>query len=241
MSLLSAVLMTLFWTPLPAQDLSLLIKPLVYRSRSRAPLLVEVRLDWLGGEGLPGHLEMVLFDGQVNLGRYHSPRWTLSQGEQAYRLLLPSFPPSPLTDAQQLLAEVAFVSGGRVIPLGEHLLAERGEEERTLVLGISVPEGQGNRYARVAGDLRLERFAYQIDGEAPSIRTVPVIQKPEKLPREAFGYFVYDLLLLAGDGFAELDPTQVAALEIWVRAGGSVCLIPGQGLQDHHLKVIQNL
>ena len=110
-----------------------------------------------------------------------------------------------------------------------------------LVVGVSAVEGQVGRYGLATGDLRLERFCPGERAREAPIRTVTLVQKPEELPRGAFGYLSYDLLLLAGDGLAELDTTQLQALLEWVRSGGSVCVIPGRGLQAPHLKFIRDL
>ncbi len=59
------------------------------------------------------------------------------------------------------------------------------------------------------------------------------------LPDDPLTHCSFDGVLLSDGGLAQLNSTQLEGLKIWVRAGGSLCVIPDGRLQPMHLEFLR--
>lgn len=61
------------------------------------------------------------------------------------------------------------------------------------------------------------------------------------LPEDPLAYCCFDIVLLVDGAVARLSPAQQSALLTWVRAGGSLCLVPDAPLKPSQLEFIRSL
>jgi hypothetical protein len=61
------------------------------------------------------------------------------------------------------------------------------------------------------------------------------------LPEDPLSYCSFDIVLLVDGAFAKLTTIQMSSLLSWVKAGGSVCIVPDSSLKPQHLDFVRNL
>jgi hypothetical protein len=125
------------------------------------------------------------------------------------------------------------------------------ESERGLVVAFSEPRGRpGPETLALCKALRLESFnpgRRQPGGDAAPrgsnrpLATTPSYPSPGDMPSGAAAYCAFDMVVLAGEGFGLLRAKQTDAILTWVRAGGSVLVLPTGGLKAHHARFLNAL
>lgn len=223
-----------------ADDLRLTIRPPSAGVRSHAPIPVEVMLECRSSQLIEGELRLTFLDGDHVIGHYRSGELALTAGEKRFRMLLP---PLKITTEVSLLTTRARFTGPRIdIDLGEHEFRAPLYWKRSFVIGILQPETllSPDAWVDLAPSLSLEKYAPDRI-VAQGLTTVHSRLVPNELPRSGVGYTAYDLLLLMGEGFAELDGEQLEAIADWVEAGGSLCLWPSAPLKPEHVRFLNRL
>ena len=220
------------------------------RARSSGPISVEVEFDWRGKGLLEGRLRIDLAEGPEIRCRYERPDVAFTSGRAPpIRLLLPS--PGAGGYNSQLEARMTFVSDDRTFRLPAcPVFVPRGSE-RGLVVALSEPRGSpGPETLALFRALRLERFeptsragtdATPSPGGRRPLVTTPSYPSPGDMPSGGAAYCAFDVVALAGEGFSLLREKQVDAALAWVRAGGSVLVLPGGGLKAHHARFLNAL
>ncbi len=61
------------------------------------------------------------------------------------------------------------------------------------------------------------------------------------LPLDPLSYCAFDLVLLSDGALARLNQDQMDGLSKWVRAGGSVCVVPDAPMKPMHLELLRTL
>lgn len=61
----------------------------------------------------------------------------------------------------------------------------------------------------------------------------------KSLPDDPLAYCAFDGVLLSDEGLAQLNSIQLEGLKTWIRAGGSLCVIPDGRLQPLHLEFLR--
>ncbi|MFO1003833.1 MAG: hypothetical protein U0936_26175 [Planctomycetaceae bacterium] len=61
------------------------------------------------------------------------------------------------------------------------------------------------------------------------------------LPVDPLSYCAFDVVLLSDGALARLNQDQLDGLSKWVRAGGSVCIVPDAPMKRMHLEMLRNL
>jgi hypothetical protein len=189
---------------------------------------------------IEGELLLTFLDGDQIIGRHRSGELALTAGEKRFRMLLP---PLKITTEVSLLTTRARFTGPRIdVDLGEHEFRVPLYWKRSLVIGTPQPEALRSLDATLdlAPFLSLERYAPD-RFVAQGLATVHSRLVPDELPRNGVGYTAWDLLLLIGEGFAELDGEQLQAIGDWVDAGGSVCVRPSAPLKPEHVQFLNRL
>jgi len=213
--------------------------------RSNAPARVRATFTWSGTRILEGRLELVFRYGNQSLGTYRSFDLALSGGPQTFDLLLPSLtidgnPP-------QIDVQVRFLTAHQAIELEPAIWAVPHALQRACVLGVSVPPHDSDAYAKIITSLRLDALQPKREGTGSTrfsyipLFAAPVLIPPDELPAEPLAYCSCDVLLLAGKGFALLREGQLAAITRWVKAGGSVCVVPAGSVDGRHVRFLNEL
>ena len=157
-------------------------------------------------------------------------------GAQSFRIITPPLPPQNAylgTDAH-----LRFVTKKDAIDLGLFPVAATSRAARNFVLAVCDTHAAGARDMALWQSLRLENFLPSGVNASNLIATAPAFLAPEDFPANPLAFFAFDLVLLDGDGFALLREKQLAALTRWIEAGGSLCVLPGRGLKDEHLRFL---
>jgi len=216
------------------------------RARSSGPLAVDVELDWRGSGLVEGRLEIDLAEGSEVRCRYSRPDVALTSGPQRLRLVLPS--PGPGGYDSQLEARMVFRSDDGVFRLPPCPLFVPRRYDRGLVVALADPRGRpGPETLALFKALRLERFApngraAQTDASgARPLVTTPAFPVPGDMPSNPAAYCAFDAVVLAAEGFALMSRKQLDAALTWVRAGGSVLVLPTGGLKAHHASFMNSL
>ena len=61
------------------------------------------------------------------------------------------------------------------------------------------------------------------------------------LPSDPLSYCCFDIVALNDGALSKLTSAQMQAMTVWLRAGGSVCIVPDGSLRPIHLKFLQDL
>ena len=61
------------------------------------------------------------------------------------------------------------------------------------------------------------------------------------LPEDPLGYCAFDVVLLSDGGLARMSEEQLRGLGIWLRAGGSLCVLAAEPLQGIHLSFLRTV
>jgi hypothetical protein len=230
-------------SPLFSQEktLSARLLPLVARSRTGAPIIVEVTLDWQGTSIIQGQLELSLTDGNRILSRFRTDTLALTTGQQTYQLFLP--PLQTEVYSEQIEAQMTFLTDTGALNLGKALLFMPVRVARSFVICVSSPgRSVSKSLFNTVRSMALEQFnPNQTEGELRSIATFNAFVLPEEFPLYPLAYCCYDIVFLTEDGFASLKERQLVALKTWVFSGGSVCITAGRGLRTHHLHFLNEL
>ena len=209
--------------------------------RANAPFPLQVTIQWNGKSLREGCLQVQVYDGNQPLCHWQSDVLALSNGERTSAILLP---PMALEDQfnDTLEIRVAWIEGNTRLALGTRTLVLRSDGAHALTLAMCLPVTALNPEKGVLPKLSLERYApiRRDDNDKASkedaspqqqtipsgLRTIPTRMSVEDLPEAALAWCAYDAVVIAGDNLLKIKARQVQALEQWLRAGGSCCLLP---------------
>ena len=210
--------------------------PLTLRPRTNSPAIYDIRLHRQGAGLLEGVLEITFEAGGDVILRQRTQDLTLAAGTQSFRIIVPPLPPQNSYTGTE--ARLRFVTKTAVVELGRFPVAMASLGTRSFVMALGTGPGSGARDLVLWQSLRLESFfAAGINGDR-LLATSPAFLDPEDFPTNPLALFAFDLVMLDGDGFALLREKQLAALTRWVEAGGSLCVLPGRGLKDEHVRFL---
>lgn len=180
---------------------------------------------------------MTIFDGLDVIAHAVVDDVALSPGEQFFRTVLPAVESNNQFD--EVGVRVRFITKGQNYgpPEGIALRAPSARQRHLAILVCNPWQTSLTRDKQQLVDrLRIESWNANADR---TITTNPAHVRPDDLPADPLGLCGYDIALLAEEGFSELKEGQLRMVFDWVEAGGSVCLVPGNGvLKDYHAKLL---
>ena len=210
------------------------------RARSGAPIPVIWKFDWPERTVAQGDLEYEVFDEQTRLGEFRIPGFVLSPGKNEFNGLLPAF---FVTQSSNLLTvRGRFVTSGRSLEFEEQTLRAPTPYVQWFSVGVvagakaATPEPQLQFFDKI----RLETFLTPDEAQNQSA-TVSYDVKTADLPADPLTLCNFDVVVLTPPALAELRNDQALALRKWVRAGGSVCIVTGGGLESRHGELLDEL
>ncbi len=208
--------------------------------RTNAPFPLNVTIKWNGRSLREGFLQVQVYDGNQPLCHWQSDVLALSNGERTSAILLP--PMSLDRDNDTLDIRVGWIEGSTHLALGTRKIILRTGREHSLTLALCLPPTALNPDKGILSKISLERYAPerrddndktikedaspQQQSISSGLHTVPTRMTVENLPEAALAWCAYDVVVIAGDNLLKIKARQVQALEQWVRAGGSCCLLP---------------
>ncbi len=114
---------------------------------------------------------------------------------------------------------------------------------RALSLENYNPLAEPDRKGAEGGAAEGERESAYSSGGAPGehIQYFPVTVSPHDLPEDPLSFCAFDVLLLADQALEKLSREQLQAILTWVRAGGSLCILPDGRMKLHHLEFLRTV
>jgi len=224
------------------EELEAIVVSAVQQPRSRSPIYLDVEFESSAAHLIEGHLEIVFRDGLEIVGMYQSGPLVLTTGVQSFKIMVPAMTLS----GYRLWAEarVQFVTEKGRYNLGEHSIFMPVVGKRSLVVCLAAARtGFEPDHADTARSLLLGQF--DPTGTAPGKRTFAssvAVVDPEALPVRPLGWCMYDIVVVPGAAFNQMRQRQLGALLRWVRAGGSLCVIPlARGMKPYHVDFLNDL
>lgn len=238
-----------------AIDIRMVQQSVVSRTMSNIP--VTITLTQAGTGVVEGTLELVVRDGPAELCTLTLPDIVIAGGRYQTQVLLPPIPVQPWNAGDFLYVYPTFITAAERLTLDSLQLVVGGANPAVRVVGVchvgergALPvEGNiaGLRFEQVLGSLVSNDMETNL---APDVRldlargmfsTAQANLPPEIMPTVAEAYCAYDVVVIAGRAMGVLTEEQLAAVEAWVRAGGSLLIVPGPGMSDTHRQFIQRL
>ncbi|MDB6152438.1 MAG: hypothetical protein JWL90_891 [Chthoniobacteraceae bacterium] len=218
------------------------VKPVAGRARSRAPQSLDITLTVQGASLLEGVLEVEWSTDLVAGYRYRSQELALSAGPRSLRVMLPAI----LNGAgDESSVQLRFVTKERLLDLGRFQIGLSSRASNTVTICIGKPLTGSGAQPELWQALRFEpvmtETAASTNRWVASFITTPVYRFTEDLGTDPLAYCGYDMLWLDGASLAELKVKQLAAIESWLRAGGSLCVRPGSGLKVEHVEFLNRI
>lgn len=212
-------------------------------ARTGGPIPITVTLDWQGGGILQGTLLLDCTDLDTAECHVRRPGLALVGGPQSIRTMLPAMTAwSSRTPAE---LRVRFEpADGDPIDVCTVLLALPGHDLRSLVIALTRPEGGivPSVNHDLAEQLALDRFDPN-GGTGALLRCSFSQATVQGFAASPLSLCAYDLVVMAHEGFAEMSAAQLDVVARWVKAGGSVCVVPGSRaiFKPHHVAFLNRL
>lgn len=222
------------------RTLQVRVEPVGLGARTGGLIPVNVVFERSGKGLLEGRLLATFHDGREVLAVYESDDLVLAEGSQTFHM---NFPPLSVSSWNSPIdVELVFRTRQGPINLRPASLMVPSDNQTWFRICVGDPGlGGQSRASQVARGLGIERYLVTESPAEQALLSLPVRVPPEDLPVSPLEYTAYDLVVLEGQGFAALRENQLQALLRWVRAGGSVCLIPGGQLKPYHVTFLNEL
>ncbi|MEZ6126558.1 MAG: hypothetical protein R3C49_25835 [Planctomycetaceae bacterium] len=234
------------------------------RGRSGGPIPVRIKLEYNLPQMMEGDLELKIYNSDqtpedlIAVMTYEGI--VLQSNDYFFDVVLPPFEHSR---NRQYLVEGWFVTDKERISLSRdpknpfettELLSINPWDRATLMCSVSgaadFQQPSDNRRF-LNSSLRLNNYnpleQKRQDSDVPLIDTVRVQDHATswdaiELPEDPLQLCSFDLVLLADGALSRLDAAQLTALTTWVRAGGSLCVLPDdRSLKGPHLQFLQTM
>ncbi|MCA8962045.1 MAG: hypothetical protein KDC38_16075 [Planctomycetes bacterium] len=214
---------------------SLLSESVEIRSEAVVPWSFEI--EWLGSTPRVGRIGIRLEERPRVLTDLRSRELVLTRGRQRIDLL---GPPLSIADGSRLDLKIDWIAAdGAAVRLGT-LRPSCSGRTRVLAIGFVTTSSQATKYAQAVEAWRLARPS-DVSSGAPAIQTEIIRRGPEEVPRRPLGFLMFDLLVVAGDAFRDLEEDQLAALSTWISAGGAAAIIGEGQLSERHRAFVEGL
>ena len=247
----------------PLAPLALRIEPVAPSPRSYAPILVEVTLDPRGDQLMEGTLHLTFLESRTTkLLKVHIPDIVVAGTEYTTTLLLP---PMPTSNSTLVDVDAKFVTGTDAIILSDKdstksdlSLRVTPSTRRSIVIGMVVegaedPKTAAHTFLNQA--LSLEQYVEQPKAWSKNLRGIlelkpirlgsmacsSVLIKPDALLTDPLGFCAFDVVVIADGGLSKLDQGRMDAMREWVRAGGSLCVVPDGVIERRHTNFLIDL
>lgn len=198
-------------------------------SRTCGPIRLQLLLTWGGPGVFHGALELEARDSSNELiATYLLDNLYLTEGQQSQELMLPGYRLGMVDDAFTLRPRVIARQSDREWRLDDLQIQVPDDQQRELVVAILGSEASflSRRDNDLTDALRLERLAPPSPLK-PGILTKSTDWQAENAPQDPLRYCACDIVLLTAEGLSLLQPPQLEALRVWVRAGGGICVMLG--------------
>jgi hypothetical protein len=210
------------------------------RARSGSPLPIIWKIEWLDPVVGTGALEYEVYDEVDRLGEFRIPDFVLSPGKNEFNLLLPAFFVN--SSSSLLTIHSRFVTPKKTFEFAEQAIRVPSRYVQWFSIGrvVGARATPNEVETKFFDKIRLETF---VDPDEPLEQaTTAGFELPTAdLPRDPLTLCNFDVLVVTPAALSELREDQSGALRKWVRAGGSLCVITGGGLEPRHADLLNDL
>ncbi len=220
-------------------QLSLDIEQAASSARTNAILPLTFRIHHNGTGVLEGEFVCFVSGGEGVPGQYRQ-HVVLNPGQNRFGGTVRTF--SSLGRDRQISLRAAFVSSqGGTTDLGTHAIRVADILSRRFVIAVceTEVERQLPTWQDFAGHLRFEQFNADRNRRQGSTSLAHI--DPVDLPENALELCAYDLVLISPIGLSELKDKPLQAIVAWVKAGGSVCVVPTAPIDQRHVRFLNEL
>ncbi len=188
----------------------------------------------------PPALEYEVYDEGACLAQFRVSDFVLSPGKNELNALLPAFFVS--SRASLLTIHGRFVTGKRSLDFDEQTLRVPTSTVQWFSVGVAAgpkappPESQMPFFDQI----RIETFLPP-DQAINQSATVSYELRSTEIPNDPLTMCNFDVFVLTPPALAELRADQANALLKWVRAGGSLCIVAGAGLEPRQADWLNEL
>lgn len=252
----------------PQLPVRMRLEPLTIRGRSGGPLPIQIKLEYNRNQIMEGDLVLDIYNSIIsNDDRVASIRYegvVLQGNDYIFNTVLPPIEHSA-TKLYQIIAwfeteteRIPLTSDADQIdpPAPHDLLSISAFERATLMcscsgerdyLKASANRSFLNRRLSLANYNPPRRVSNGQNARnqmlaIPDIQDFAVSWDAIELPEDPLHYCSFDVVLLAERALGRLDESQMNALTTWVKAGGSLCVLPDDNrLTKTHLQFLQTL
>ncbi len=230
-----------------ALPLTVELDPSSQLTRSQGPVPVTLKLDWAGPGLLEGRLHLNVVGDHDLFARVVTDELYLNEGTHRYQVMLPAF--SSFSSPSELTIRVTYVAGNERHAFPDSLLLRCPSTwQRRLVVGVIRGPGQMEEpLDRWLNALDVSTFGPPVArnpqnlGDESSVRLVIDDLEEAEVPVDPLRCCAFDVIVVHGPALSRLSRKQVAAILAWVKAGGSVVVIPSGRMETQHLEFLQVL
>lgn len=239
------------------QPVSLRLEPYCTSPRSYSPILVTAVLEPYVPQLIEGTLHLRFEDGGVKLLEVRIPDIVLSGSAYTTTLVLPPMP-TPTNKVIDVFAKFETADGSFALgtPTEEQadqsylsLLAAPSSHRALTVamVAASATSGRTPNLVFLNEKLSFETWVHQptkADGSGDTwgtfACTTPVVE-PELVPENELSLCAFDVIAVFDEGLGRLSQRQLTGLKAWVRAGGSLCVVPDGSLERLHVDFLNEI
>ncbi len=162
------------------------------------------------------------------------------------RIPLSSIPDRPNPpEAHDLLTTSPLERGVLLCSCSADPQASSGNSNRRFLEAALSLDNYNPLYAELEGRAEasnnLSATGSQVEKIGRTIIHFPGQWAARDLPEDPLSYCAFDAVLLCDGALGKLNAEQLSGLTKWVRAGGSVCIVPDSRLKPQHLEFLRTL
>lgn len=217
-------------------------------ARSNSPHNVVLELTWSGKGLLEGDLLLSIDDPPDHLASIRIPDLVLSTSPKKVRTLIPALQAKNSFNQLELKTSFLPKDSRKIEPLQEFFLRYAGPTARQFAMGLCAEWDllQQPLPKDVVEALRFETYHpdwqnRRNPNSSVELGTSLVNLRPADFPADVATLCAFDVVVIAGRALDQMSRAQLSAMEQWVKAGGSLLLIPDEIIPTLPLAFVKRL
>lgn len=207
--------------------------------RSGAPIPITLQTFFKGASPLSGLLEIKVFTGPELVATVQTNEITIVPGTQMRNMLLP-----PIEDMGYYsnYLEITFITPTKRYSGGRQKLVSLHDEARIFTILTGYRDFQRASSINFAKELKCKNLTGEKNDLVHIGKSGIVKLKQDSFPKSLEGYCAYNMVVLDGEFFSEMDVNELDVLKEWVFAGGSLFIdVANDRFELRHLNFMNDL
>ena len=224
---------------LPASDMNFNVMTPAPFHRSEAPVPITVQTFSNKPYPVSGIMEIKIFSGPELIETVYSNEITILPGAQLRNILLP-----PISDMEYYSSylKITFIAPDKQYAGGRQELVSIHDGVRVFTLLTGYRDFQGVSDINFAQELKFEKLTDKKEDRVPLAHSGIVKLNSDNFPKSVEAYCAYNMVVLDGKFFSDMNANELSVLKEWVLAGGSLFINPGNGrFELSHVKFLNDL